>query len=81
MLWNIILLRVFKGGGGGGFRPIIFETLIMRYGLKGKGRTCPDFFQGGFGSMRTILHMCSEASEQNMGPNTKILTKRDSALI
>ena len=30
--------------GGGGFRPIILETLIMRYGLKGKGRTRPDFF-------------------------------------
>ena len=28
---------------GGGFRPIILETLIMRYGLKGKGRTRPDF--------------------------------------
>ena len=25
----------------------------MRYGLKGKARTRPDFFQGGFGSMRT----------------------------
>ena len=27
------------------FRPIILETLIMRYGLKGKGRTRPDFFR------------------------------------
>ena len=31
--------------GGGGFRPIILETLIMRYGLKGKARTRPDFFR------------------------------------
>ena len=30
--------------GGGGFRPIILETLIMRYGLKGKGRTRPEFW-------------------------------------
>ena len=30
-------------GGGGGFKPIILETLIMRYGLKGKARTRPDF--------------------------------------
>ena len=31
--------------GGGEFRPIILETLIMRYGLKGKARTRPDFFK------------------------------------
>ena len=42
---------------GGGFTPIILETLIMRYGLKGKGRTRPDFFYDGFGSMCTILPM------------------------
>ena len=46
----------------GGFRPIILETLIMRYGLKGKGRTRPDFF-------RVVLGPCAqfypcETSEQ-----------------
>ena len=51
----------------------------MRNGLKGKGRTRPDFF-------RVVLGPCAqfypcEASEKKMGPNTKILTKRDSALI
>ena len=30
---------------GGGFRPIILETLNLRYGLKGKDRTRPDFFR------------------------------------
>ena len=51
-----VYLRSFKGGGGG-FRPIILETLIMRYGLKGKGRTRPDFLRVVFGSMRTISSM------------------------
>ena len=51
----------------------------MRYGLKGKARTRPDF-------LRVVLGPCAqfdpcEASEQKMGPNTKILTKRDRALI
>ena len=50
----------------------------MRYGLKGKARTRPDFF-------RVVLDPCAqffprEASEQKMGPNTKILTKRGRAL-
>ena len=31
--------------GGGGFRPIILEILILRYGLKGKARTRPNFFR------------------------------------
>ena len=37
---------LFRGrrGGGGGFRPIILETLILRYGLKGKAMTRPGFF-------------------------------------
>ena len=54
---------LFKGGGGGGgVRPIILETLIMRYGLKGKARTRPNFF-------RVVLGPCAqfypcEASEQ-----------------
>ena len=30
---------------GGSFRPIILETLILRYGLKGKARTRPDFIR------------------------------------
>ena len=49
-------------GGGGWFRPIILLTFNMRYGLKGKARTRPDFF-------RVVLGPCaqfnpSEASEQ-----------------
>ena len=40
-------------GGGGGVRPIILETLIMRYGLKGKARTRPDFF-------RLVLGPCAQ---------------------
>ena len=51
----------------------------MRYGLKGKARTRPDFF-------RVVLGPCAEfypceASEQKWGLNTKILIKRDRALI
>ena len=51
----------------------------MRYGLKGKARTRPDL-------IRLVLGPCAqfypyEASEQKMGPNTKILTKIDRALI
>ena len=35
----INLSMPIKGGGGGGFRPIILETFNIRYGLKGKART------------------------------------------
>ena len=50
-------------------RPIILETLIMRYGLKGKARTRPDFF-------RVVLGLCAqffprEASEQKWGQTPK----------
>ena len=60
---------LIKGGGGEGFRPIILETLIMRYGLKGKARTRPDFF-------RLVLGPCAqfypfEASEQKWGQTPK----------
>ena len=46
-------------------RPIILETLIMRYRLKGKARTRPDFF-------RVVLGPCAqfyqcEASEHGGG--------------
>ena len=65
---NIDLLAFSKGGGG--FRPIILETLVLRYELKGKARTRPDIF-------RVVLGPCAqfypwEASEQKMKPNTKI---------
>ena len=55
--------------GGGGFRPIILETLIMRYGLKGKARTRPEF-------LRVVLGPCTqcypcEASEQKWGQTPK----------
>ena len=65
ILKYLILLR----GGGGGFRPIIFETLILRYGLKGKARTRSDFF-------RVVLGPCAqfyscEASEQKWGQTPK----------
>ena len=50
-------------------RPIILETLIMRYGLKGKSRTRPDFF-------RVVLGPCAqfylcESSEQKWGQTQK----------
>ena len=53
------------GGGGGGFRPINLETLILRYELKGKARTRPEI-------CRVLLGACSqfypcEASEQKWG--------------
>ena len=33
------------GGGGGGVQAYNLENLILRYGLKGKARTRPDFFR------------------------------------
>ena len=65
----LVILRGGGGGGGGWFRPIILETLIMRYGLKGKARTRPDFF-------RVVLGPCAqfypcEASEQKWGQTPK----------
>ena len=51
----------------------------MRYGLKWKARTRPDFF-------RQVLGPCAqfypcEASEQKWGQTPNFLTKRDRALI
>ena len=50
-------------------RPIILETLIMRYGLKGKARTRPDFFRPGLGPC-TQFYPC-EFSEQKWGQTPK----------
>ena len=33
-----------RGGGGGGFVPLILETLVLIYELKGKARTRPEIF-------------------------------------
>ena len=49
--------------------PIILETLIMKYGLKGKARIRPDFF-------RLVLGPCAqfypcEESEQKWGQTPK----------
>ena len=59
-----------RGGGGGGFRPIILETLILKYGLKGEARTRPQIF-------RVVLGPCAQfypckASEQKWGKKNKI---------
>ena len=61
-------------GGGGGFRPIILETLILRYGLKGKGRTRPDLFMVALGPCAQF-YSC-EASEQNGAKHQNINLKR-----
>ena len=50
-------------------RPIIFETLILIYEMKGKARTRPDFF-------RVVLGPCAqfytcEASEKKLGQTPK----------
>ena len=37
LLGSSIEMHRFKGGGG--FRPIILESLIMKYGMKGKARS------------------------------------------
>ena len=48
-----------------GFRPIILETLIMRYGLKGKSRIRPDFF-------RVVLGPCAQFSPcEDVRPRSK----------
>ena len=70
--------RAILRGGGGGFGPIILGHLILRYTLKAKARTHPEIF-------RVVLGPCvqfcpCEASEQKMGPKTKIYTLGDRAL-
>ena len=57
----------------GGFRPLNLENSILRYGLRGKARTRPDI-------LGVVLGPCAqycpcEASEQKMGPKTKVQTK------
>ena len=47
--------------------------------VEGEGQDMSRLFWAGFGSMRTNLPM--RGLEAKMGPNTKILTKRDRALI
>ena len=59
-----------------GFRPIILETLILRYGLKEKARTRPEI-------VRVILGPCAqfypyEASEQEWGKLQNLNQKRKS---
>ena len=54
--------------------PIILETLILRYELKGKARTRPDIF-------RVVLSSCAqfypcEASEQKWGQTPNLNQKR-----
>ena len=60
-VWSQFLDVNLKGGGGG-FRSIILETLILRYGLKGNARTRPDFIRVVLGA-GAQLYPC-EASEQ-----------------
>ena len=69
---EISIIFVLRGGGGGGagFRPIILEKSILRYGLKRKDKSR---------LFRVVLGRCAqccpcEASEQKMGPKTKIYT-------
>ena len=50
-------------------RPIILETLILRYGLKGKARTRPDFIRVVLGA-GAQFYPC-EASEQTWGQTPK----------
>ena len=57
-----LYLRGGGGGGGGVFRPIILETLVLRYELKGKARTRPDIFRVVLGPGAEFYP--SEASEQ-----------------
>ena len=52
-LVNMEKTKVMITGHEPRFRPIILETLIMRYGLKGKARTRPDFF-------RLVLGPCAQ---------------------
>ena len=49
----------------GSFRPIMLETLILRYGLKEKARTRPDFIRVVFGPCAQFYPR--EASEQKWG--------------
>ena len=69
LLNNEPSLYIFVRLRRGVFRLIILETLIMRYGLKGKARTRPDFF-------RLVLGPCAqfypcEATEQKWGQTSK----------
>ena len=65
-----------------GLKLAVLATLSLRYRLRveGEGQDTFRLFEGGFGStLRTILPFVRP--RRKMGPNTKILTKRDIALI
>ena len=60
--------KIFKGGGGGGFRLIILENNILRYEFKGKARTRPEIF-------RVVLGQCAQCClGAKMGQKIKIYT-------
>ena len=60
--------------GGGDFRPIILETSILRYELKGMARTSPDVSRVVLGP-RTQCFPC-EASQQKWGQKSKYKTHK-----
>ena len=66
-------------GGGGGVQAYKFGNFNYEIRVEGEGQDTSRLFKGGFGTMRTILPMRSLGAK--IGPNTKILTKRDKALI
>ena len=75
----LLLLRGGGGGGGGGIQAYNFGNFDYEIRVEGEGQDTSRLFWAGFGSMRTFLPMLGLGAK--MGPNTKILTKRDRALI
>ena len=53
--------------GGGGFRPIILETLLLRHEWKGKARTRPKIFRVVLGPCAQFYSQFLEASIKNPG--------------
>ena len=75
--YQISIIFVLRGGGGGGgFRPIILENSILRYGLKRKDMS--DFLLGLFWvCVHNFVHV--RPRSKLMGPKTKIYTSGDRA--
>ena len=64
-IFILFVINTLRGGGGGGFRPIVLQTLILRYDLKENARTCPEIL-GWFLGPFAQFYPC-EASEQQWG--------------
>ena len=56
--FGVCPLNLLKGGGGeGGVQAYHFGKKDFELGVRGEGQDISQYFEGGFGSMQTILPM------------------------